>query len=331
METTGHGLILGKFLPPHAGHQHLVQFAQQFCNRLTVLVCTLEREPIPGNLRYAWMRELFPAARVVHVTDEVPQEPSEHPQFWDIWRELVMRYAGEPIDYVFASEDYGHRLAQEVGAQFIPVDPRREAVSVSGTAIREQPLAHWRYLPTCVRPYFVKRVCVFGPESTGKSTLARDLASHFQTVHVPEFARSLLDIKQGVCDASDIPLIARGQLAAEEALARRSNRLLICDTDLLTTTVWSEVLFGDCPAWIREAARKQRYDLTLLLDVDVPWVDDQQRYLPHARQEFFARCQAALETARRPYRIIRGAWPERFEQARDFVQQLLAESGGQDR
>lgn len=323
MEKTGHGLILGKFLPPHAGHQYLVQFAQNFCSRLTVLVCTLEREPIPGQLRYEWMRELFPQARVIHVIDDVPQEPSEHPQFWDIWRELVLRYAGESIDYVFASEDYGVRLAQEVGATFIPVDALRQAVPISGTAIRAQPLENWEYLPDCVRPYYVKRVCIFGPESTGKSTLARDLASHFQTVHVPEFARGLLDPKQGVCEASDIPLIARGQLAAEDALARRANKLLICDTDALTTTIWSDVLFGECPTWIRQLAADRRYDLTLLLDVDVPWVDDQQRYLPHARREFFERCERGLKAANRPYVIIRGNWQERFESARQAVQQLL--------
>jgi HTH-type transcriptional repressor of NAD biosynthesis genes len=328
MEKTGHGLILGKFLPPHAGHQYLVQFAQNFCERLTVLVCTLEREPIPGPLRYEWMRELFPQSRVVHVTDDVPQEPGEHPQFWDIWRELLRRYAGEAIDYVFASEDYGVRLSQEVGATFIPVDAVRQAVPISGTAIREQPLEHWQYIPECVRPYFVKRVCVFGPESTGKSTLARDLAAHFHTVHVPEFARGLLDSKQGVCDASDIPLIAHGQLAAEDALARRANRLLLCDTDVLTTTIWSNVLFGDCPPWIRQVAASRHYDLHLLLDVDVPWVDDQQRYLPHARQEFFAHCQRALEEASRPYVIIRGAWQERFDRACQAVERILAPSGG---
>jgi NadR type nicotinamide-nucleotide adenylyltransferase len=196
-------------------------------------------------------------------------------------------------------------------------------VPVSGTAIRAEPSKHWQYLPECVRPYFVKRVCVFGPESTGKSTLARDLAGYFETVYVPEFARGLLDPKQGVCEASDIPLIARGQLAAEDALARQANRVLICDTDLLTTTIWSDVLFGECPDWIREAATSRQYDLTLLLDVDVPWVNDLQRYLPHARRDFFNRCRRALEQAGRSYCIIRGSWTERFSQACAQIQQLI--------
>jgi NadR type nicotinamide-nucleotide adenylyltransferase len=325
MEKTGHGLVLGKFLPPHAGHQYLVQFAQNFVERLTVLVCSLPSEPIPGRLRYEWMRELFPAARIVHITDDLPQQPSEHPRFWDLWREIALQAAGEPLDFVFASEDYGQRLADEVGAKFIPVDPARELVPVSGTAIRERPLENWRFIPECVRPYFVKRVGIFGPESTGKSTLARDLAAHFQTAYVSEFARGLLDPQQGVCTVGDIPLIARGQAAAEDALARRANKVLFCDTDLLTTVIWSEVLFGDCPAWIRQAAAARSYDLYLLLDIDVPWVDDRQRYLPHARQQFFDRCRQALEADGRHYAIIRGDWNQRFDQACSHVASLLTD------
>jgi NadR type nicotinamide-nucleotide adenylyltransferase len=269
------------------------------------------------------MRELFPSARIVHITEGLPQEPSEHPQFWDIWRQTVLRASEERIDFVFASEDYGYRLGLEVGARFIPVDVARELVPTSGTAIRARPLEHWQYIPECVRPYFVKRVCIFGPESTGKSTLARNLAAHFDTVYVSEFARGLLNHKQGVCERSDIPLIARGQAAAEESLARKANRVLICDTDLLTTTIWSDVLFGECPDWMRDAAEQRTYDLYLLSDIDTPWIDDQQRYLPHARQMFFDRCREALQSRQRSYSIIRGNWAERFEQARQKVEKFL--------
>jgi HTH-type transcriptional regulator, transcriptional repressor of NAD biosynthesis genes len=316
-------MILGKFLPPHAGHQYLVDFARRFCERLTVLVCSIAREPIPGELRYAWMRELFPGIRILHVAEELPQEPSEHPRFWEIWREAIHRTVCEPIDFVFASEDYGHRLASELGATFVPVDLGRSAVGVSGSAVRAAPLKHWKHIPVCVRPYFVKRVCVFGPESTGKSTLARDLAAHFDTVHVPEFARGWLDPRQGVCTPADIPIIARGQLAAEDALARQANHVLFCDTDLLLTTIWSEVLFGDCPAWIREEAGRRCYDLYLLLDVDVPWVDDSQRYLPERRQEFFDRCRRGLDEHNRPHTTLRGDWADRFERACSEVRRLL--------
>src|SRR5687768_14796348 len=210
------GMLLGKFLPPHLGHQYLVDFARHYVDELIVLVCTLAREPIPGGLRFRWMREMFPQAnvRLVHVTDDLPQEPADHPQFWDVWRGVVRRYIpeGSGPDYVFASESYGYKLAEVLGATFIPVDPSRQLVPVSGTAIRTDPMANWKYLPAAVRPYFVRRVCLFGPESTGKTTLAARLAEHFDTVWVSEHARPLLDPKAGVCEESDIPRIARGQV-----------------------------------------------------------------------------------------------------------------------
>lgn len=311
------GMILGKFLPPHAGHRYLVDFGRHYCDELTVLVCTLEREPIPGELRYDWMRRMFPDCRVLHLTDDVPQTPEEHPDFWQIWRDLVLRAMPDGVDYVFASEDYGFKLAEVLGAAYVPVDHYRELMPVSGTAIRQAPLKHWRYIPEEVRPYYLRRVCIFGPESTGKSTLARDLAAHFDTLYAHEYARPLLDFKDGRCDYEDIERIARGQAAAEDALAPRANRILFCDTDPLTTSIWSDVFFQKCPAWVTAEAARRTYDLYLLMDIDVPWVNDGQRYFPDAprRRAFFERCRDTLDRLGRPYVHIRGAWPERLARA----------------
>jgi NadR type nicotinamide-nucleotide adenylyltransferase len=316
------GMVLGKFMPPHAGHLHLVDFARAFVDDLTVVVGTLAREPIPGSLRHAWMRELFPDVRVVHLTDENPQDPSEHPEFWHIWRASLLRVLPHAPDYVFASDVYGAKLAEVLGARFVPVDPTRSAVPISGTLVRADPLVHWEHLPRPVRPYFVKRVCIFGPESTGKSTLARRLAAHFHTVHVPEFARSWLEAALGQVTREDMPLIARGQLAAEDALAREANRLLFCDTDALTTAIWSEALFGACDPRIRAHADERTYALHLLLDVDLPWVADPVRYLPNERRALFQRCEDALRRAGRPYAVIRGDGDARFHAAVAAVEGL---------
>ncbi|HOI56241.1 MAG TPA: AAA family ATPase [Phycisphaerae bacterium] len=323
---SGTGLILGKFMPPHLGHQYLVDFGRHYVRELTVLVCSLPSEPISGELRYRWMCEMFPQAtvRLVHVTDDLPQEPKDHPQFWQIWHDVVRRYLPSGPDFVFACEDYGYRLAEILGARYIPVDRGRDLVPVSATAIRNDPMAHWRYIPPVVRPYYVRRVCLFGPESTGKTTLAADLAKHYDTVWVGEHARPLLDHKAGVCDVADIPLIARGQIAAEEALARQANRILICDTDPLLTTVWSDVLFNGCPDWLHSAAEQRHYDLYLLLDVDVPWVQDGQRYLSHARRDFFVRCRDVLTQLNRPFVGIKGNWDERLAAATRAIDDLLS-------
>lgn len=318
-------MILGKFMPPHLGHRWLIEFARAYTERLTVMVCSLEREPIPGGLRFGWVREMCPGVECVHVTDDLPQEPAEHPAFWDLWRDAVRRHVPHPIDFVFASEDYGWKLAEVLDARYVPVDHARQVVPVSGTAIRADPMRYWGYLPGPVRPYYLKRVCLFGPESTGKSTLARGLAERYRTRYAWEYARPLLDFNGGECGYADIEHIARGQLATEAALATQANRVLFCDTDLLTTTIWSEVLFGKCPAWVTAAAAEQHYDLTLLLDVDVPWVDDNQRFLgaPHERKAFFDRCRDALEQAGRHYEVLSGSWEQREQQAVELIDALI--------
>ena len=313
-----HGLVLGKFLPPHRGHLYLVDFARSFADQLTVVVGSLEREPIPGAVRHRWMSELFPTCRVVHLTDENPQLPEEHPDFWQIWRNSLERVAERPIDYLFASEEYGQRLAQELGAQFIPTGGLRSHVPTSGTQIRANPWRHWDDLPALVRPYFVGRISIFGPESTGKTTLARRLAEHFSTVWVPEYARTWLEYR-GEPRLQDMQVIARGQAAAEEALAAQANRLLFCDTDPAATQLWSQVLFGEVP-WEGEP---RSYHLTLLLAPDVPWVEDPVRYLPQGGEAFFERCQALLRRLDRPFTVLSGSWEERFSAAVAAVEELL--------
>ena len=315
------GLVLGRFLPPHLGHQYLIDFARNYVDDLLLIVGTRPDDPIAGELRVAWIKEMAPDARVIHVNDENPAET--HPQFWQIWEQTLRAALPYIPDYLFASEEYGWKLAELLGMQYIPVNHARTLVPISATLIRSDPMTYWQYIPPAVRPYFVKKVCIFGPESTGKSTLAIDLARHFSTIYVEEYARPLLDPKNGVCDYEDIDKIARGQRASEKALAKQANRVLFCDTDLLTTTIWSNVLFGTCPPWIYEAADAMTYDLYLVMNIDVPWVDDTQRYLADRRQEFFDLCIQVLEERNRPYIIISGSWEERFAQAVQVVEPLL--------
>jgi NadR type nicotinamide-nucleotide adenylyltransferase len=297
------GLVLGKFLPPHAGHVHLCEVAARACDELTIVVASLAREPIDGALRAAWMRELIPTARVVHFADELPSYPEDDPDFWPKWRAALLAIVRP--DRVFTSDGYGARLAAELGARWLPVDPDRATFPISGTAVRADPHAAWEFLPRCVRAHYARRISVFGPESTGKTTLATRLARELHTICVPELARAYLEAKRGDLVRDDLDLIADGQAALEDSLARDANRTLICDTDPLLTAVWADVLFDAAPVW-RARAVARRYDLTLLADVDVPWVGDEVRYLPERRGEFLARCERILVEARRPYRIVRG-------------------------
>jgi NadR type nicotinamide-nucleotide adenylyltransferase len=323
------GLIIGKFLPPHRGHAFLIETALGRVDRLVVLVCSLAGEPIPGERRLAWLREMFPGVDVRHHKDENPSWPHEHPRFWEIWTASIRRHVPSGPDLVFSSEDYGEELARRLGARHVAVDRERRAFPVSGRALREDPVLHWAFVPECVRPELVRRVVVAGPESTGKTTLVRELAAHFSTAWAPEFARDHLARKYAgaalspPCREEDLPEIAHGQLAAEDEAARRSSGLILCDTDLYATCFYAEEYFGACPGWIQTTAAARRYDLHLLLDANVPWVADPQRDLPHRRVVMLAWLRRALASDGRPHRLVSGGWEERRRSAMAAVEGTL--------
>jgi HTH-type transcriptional regulator, transcriptional repressor of NAD biosynthesis genes len=325
--SRSHGLVLGKFLPPHAGHLFLIDQARQRVDELTVLVCSLQREPIPGAVRVEWMRELLrdaPNVRIVHVADENPTEPHEHPDFWPIWIATIRRATPKPIDVVFTSEAYGDALARRLDARHELIDLARSTIPVSGSAILADPNAHWRWIPGVVRPWFVRRVAITGSESTGKTTLARRLAEHYGTIWTPEFGRVYLDRKAAALDASDVEPIARGQMATEEEGARASPRdLLILDTDLLSTDVYASHYYGMSPAWLREAVRTRSADLYLLADIDVPWVPDPQRDRPHMREHMHELFRATVEGTGKPFVVLQGDWDARFRQAVEAIDSFM--------
>lgn len=317
------GFVLGKFMPPHAGHVHLIETARRLVDALTILVCWLPDDPVPGRLRLRWMRELFPDCRVIGHDAVVPQAPEDDPEFWPIWRGIVRTAHPEPIDRLFAGEIYGRRLAEEVDAtEFILVGPRLFD-GLSGTAIRAAPWDHWGAIPAPVRPHYARRICLHGPESTGKSVLAPRLAQHFGTIWVPEYGRVHCEVHGFDLDAAGLTLIADTQRAMTEAALPLCNRRLIVDTDALTTAAWSIMLLGHVPDSIPLKADADHY---LLFDIDVPWADDGTRYFPDPadRRRFMAACEVVLEDAGARWTLIDGAWEERFEKAVAAVEALGA-------
>lgn len=173
----------------------------------------------------------------------------------------------------------------------------------------------------------MKLVVLIGSESTGKSTLARRLADHYGVVWVPEFVRAYADQKGRPLDFSDVEPIARGQMALEDKLRQlageRNSRLLIQDTDLLSTAVYSAHYYGQSPAWITEAARERRPDLYLVLDIDLPWTPDAQRDRGDRRPEMHSLFQTAVDRSGIPFVLVSGDGDERFAVARAAIDDLL--------
>jgi len=324
----GHGVILGRFLPPHLGHQYLIDFARAFTAELTLFLRISDDDPIPGDVRLGWLRELYPES-VVPVW-KAPPAPSGYPGFddpaGDAWADIVRR-AVPRVEYVFSSDDLLPVFTSALGARAIRVDAKRQAVPVSGTMIRDDPWGHWDFLPPCVRPYYLRRVCVIGPEATGKTTLARLLAEKYETAWVGEQARAVCGGRPWEPELTQV--IARSQLAAEDALARRARRVLFCDTDLLSVRLWSERLFGLAPDWVREQADARACDLYLVTDLTSPGPVEPggttgPAVEPEQRQGFLQRCQEELHRLGRPFVVLTGTWDERFAQACAAVGALRA-------
>ncbi|MCZ4317570.1 ATP-binding protein [Aequorivita viscosa] len=172
------------------------------------------------------------------------------------------------------------------------------------------------------------KVVLYGPESTGKTTLARQLAAHYNTQWVPEFMRTYLeekwDLKKELVAKEDLIPIAKGQLKLEKKASQLADNLLICDTNLLELKVYSEYYYnGYCPEEIKTEATKNNYSIYLLTYVDTPWEPDILRDRPNNREEMFRIFEAELKMQGFPYEILKGNKKERFNKAVEIIDQLL--------
>lgn len=334
------GLVVGKFCPLHRGHQYLLDRAQAACERLVILSYT--KPEMPGcepEKRDRWLRELYPDAvrcvlddaRLVEacrrrglpvVTLPDNDAPDDTQRRFVAW--VLRHLLDTTVDAVFTSEAYGEGFAAALSAEqqarggppvaHVMVDPERLAVPISGTAIRSDVHGARRYLAPEVYRDFVSRVAILGGESTGKSTLAVQLAARIGTIHAAEYGRELWEAKQGALVKGDLLHIAQTQVAREETLVLQANRYLICDTTPLTTALYSGVMFGEVVDEL-VALSGRAYDHVFLCSPDVPFVQDGTR-----RDEAFRLWQHewyVRELGERgiAYRVLDGSWEARLEAA----------------
>jgi HTH-type transcriptional regulator, transcriptional repressor of NAD biosynthesis genes len=167
----------------------------------------------------------------------------------------------------------------------------------------------------------VQKIVLFGPESTGKTTLAKDLAAHYNTVWCPEFVRGYLSLKNQIDDRQsegivslyeDIEPMAIGQLCWEDAFHTQANRLLFCDTNLLTNLIYSEYYFKKYPQWLYDSLQTRKYELYLLLDIDTSWEADPLRDRKEARATLFDIFKTTLENRDERFIFVSGLQENRL-------------------
>ncbi len=309
------GIVIGRFLPLQAGHIAMIRTARSLVDHLTIILCWQKDDAVPGAQRLQWLLEMFPSVRICGLEGPSPHAVADAPESMAALCDEIRDLHRAPIDRLIASDRRQQAIATALGTFFTLIDPDHQAVPVTSAEVRADPLGHWRFVPPAVRPTYAHTICLHGPESTGKTTLAPLLARHFDTLYVPEYGRTYceqygLDLKM-----DDLVAIGRTHAAMTRALLRQCNQRLVLDTDPIMTAVWADMLFGKRDPWFD--AFHETADLYLLLDIDLPWVDDGTRFFgdDERRRRFFDLSREELERRGLNYRIIGGAPEQRFEKA----------------
>ncbi|RFS14647.1 AAA family ATPase [Emticicia sp. C21] len=317
------GLVFGKYMPVHAGHLALIEFAKSQCEQVIVSMSFMPNDPIDHALRLGWLQKIFegqPNIILVEKIDDFHDESLPLFEATKLWADFIRREFPN-IEAFFCSEDYGEPLSFHLGLPCILFDKARTQIPVSASKIRANPFAYWDFIPSVVRPYFVKKVCLFGPESVGKTVLSQKLAKHYYTIFVPEAAREILTSND--IDEVIITKIGERQTELVKEKTALANKLLFCDTDLITTQIYARHYLGFVPEALPILEQELDYDLYFLLDIDVEWVDDPLRDLGDRRVEMYQIFKAELDKRQIKYICIDGNWNDRMSKMIDEINKLL--------
>jgi len=169
----------------------------------------------------------------------------------------------------------------------------------------------------------IRKIAITGPESTGKTWLAENLAARYNTIWVPEFARRFLHGLGRPYNYEDILYIAKKQFIQNEEAFSKASHFLFCDTELIVTKIWCQVKYGLSHSWINEHIKKQNFDLYLIPDIDLPWEPDPQREHPKMREKLMKLYIDELVSHHFPYVVISGGKTERLNIAVEALEAML--------
>jgi len=271
-------------MPLHRGHQLLIEAAFAECDNVTILVYDspvgyelLERMPVAKRL--GWIADLYPQAeQIVSVADTWFDQPRhDGPEYAERYaRELA--FLGR-FDRVFTSEPAYASFVKALGAEHRVLDEGRLLVPISGTAIRADLYGHRGWIDPLVYASLIQKVVLVGTESTGKTTLARELARAYDTLWTHEFGREFW-VAHGGGTFADHLALAQTQLQREHAAVRHAREFLFCDTNAWTTLQWSLFVYGTADERLWRIADSTIGDYVwVLCGMDIPFDDDGVREL----------------------------------------------------
>ena len=329
------GLYGGAFDPPHIGHMNCIIRAASVCEELfIVLSFSRNRDRIPMEYRYRWLYNSFKHMNHINIIllEDAEKNKTDYDteELWESGRDEVLQKIGKSVDVVFCGTDYQGtgRYESLYGCPVIYFD--RGEYAVSSSEIMDNPFQHWDYIPEIVKPYFVKKVLLIGGESTGKSTLAQNLALAFNTNFLPEIGREVCDYAGGneelMIEEDFHEILLRHKLAELEA-AKHSNRILIVDTDALITKFFSHFLFSSPDVIARNDALADAitainsFDLILFLEPTVAFVQDGTRNekILEDRKGYSEQIKKLFDEKGFKYHCIDGDYLNRFMEAKELI------------
>ncbi len=318
------GLVLGKYMPVHNGHLNLIDFALTVCDELIVWVCESDQEKMPGQIRLKWIQEIYKNnPRVVPVLfqyneSDLPNTSVSDEEVSYVWSQAIKTNLPK-IDVIITSEKYGDYVAEYLNIEHCFFKTTK---MVSATLVRTQPYQYWHEIPEPVKPYYYKKICLLGTESTGKTTLVQKLAAYFNGDYVLEVGREVVP-DSNECTFNDLEVIAKEHAIAIQNKASLQNRILFVDTDIHITKSYADYLFNselEAEPWIIQA---NHCDLYLYLDKDAPYIQDGTRFSEDDRNTLDSYHKNTLKKQGINYQLIQGNWDDRFKKCVEAVKDMF--------
>ena len=323
-------------MPPHKGHEMTITFGAKMCEKMFVLISGKPNDDLSVDVRQSILGAEFDLHSnvYIHKMYDPIAEPTYDSQgiaiedwFWKYWVHRITIQFGD-IDVIFTNDHYGKRLAEELDAKWMPLDINREAIDISATKLREDPEKYRKYALN--KNISSKTIAVVGPESSGKSTMVKYLHKELNCGMVPEYGRIVSELKKDLTE-KDFEQILIGQrlmLSKVQSL----NTITIADTESYTTKLFADIYLKHQSVHIN--SRISWYTMTdpidfyILLEPNMPWVDDGTRILDDARLRyfFFDNMKEYLDRNRKRYTVINSSkYEERYTQALQTCTNFIGE------
>lgn len=342
------GVVFGKFYPLHTGHVYLIQRAGSQVDELHIIMgydesrdralfeaSAMSQQPTISD-RLRWLLQTFKYQKNIHIHafNEEGMEP--YPHGWDVWSRGIKRFMDEKGIYpsrIYTSEESDARPYREhLGIDTVLVDPRRTFMAISGAQIRENPFRYWEYIPTEVKPFFVRTVAILGGEKSGKSTLVNKLANIFNTTSAWEYGQDYIFSHLGgekmALQYSDYDKIALGQAQYIDFSVKYANKVVFVDTDFVSIQARCKKHHGKEHPFVQALIDEYRFDLVILLGAMADEQNTGASGPQNNRTPYLNLLEGMLQANNMPY-----VWVDepdndrRFLRSVELVKQLMGEQG----